>query len=91
MQASEGRACHAQTQGISTFSSMGRGGHMDVEVITNLFSNLAVPVACLVATFWLWNKEREDHKAESRELTQAIQNNTLVVQKLVDKLNEEKS
>jgi len=64
---------------------------MDVEVITNLFSNLAVPVACLVATFWLWNKEREEHKAETRELTQAIQNNTLVVQKLVDKLNEEKS
>lgn len=64
---------------------------MDVEVITNLFSNLAVPVACLIATFWLWNKERDDHKAESKELTQAIQNNTLVVQKLVDKLAEEKS
>ena len=61
---------------------------MDVEVITNLFSNLAVPVACLVATFWLWNKEREEHKAETRELTQAIQNNTLIMQKLVDKLEE---
>ncbi len=64
---------------------------MDIQAVTDLFSNLAVPVACLIATFWLWNKERDDHKAESKELTQAIQNNTLVVQKLVDKLNEEKS
>ena len=61
---------------------------MDIQAVTELFSNLAVPVACLVATFWLWNKEREDHKAENKELTQAIQNNTLIMQKLVDKLEE---
>lgn len=61
---------------------------MDIEVISNLFSNLAVPVACLIATFYLWNKEREDHKAEQKELANAIQNNTIVMQKLVDKLGE---
>lgn len=61
---------------------------MDIEVISNLFSNLAVPVACLIATFYLWNKEREDHKAEQKELSNAIQNNTIVMQKLVDKLGE---
>lgn len=64
---------------------------MDIQAVADLFSNLAVPVACLIATFWLWNKERDDHKMETKELTTAIQNNTLVVQKLVDKLNEEKS
>jgi len=79
------------TRGCHLFFYRKGGVFMDVEVISNLFSNLAVPVACLIATFWLWNKEREDHKAETRELTQAIQNNTVVVQKLVDKLNEEKS
>lgn len=57
-----------------------------MDVIVDIFSNLAVPVACLIACFWLWNKEREDHKAEMKEVTQAIQNNTLVVQKLLDKL-----
>ena len=60
-----------------------------MEGITSLFSNLAVPVACLIATFYLWNKEREDHKAEQKELTEAIANNTLVMQKLVDKLDKE--
>ena len=57
-----------------------------MEEVVNLFSNLAVPVACLIVTFWLWNKEREDHKAEQKELTQAISNNTLVIQKLIDKM-----
>ena len=63
---------------------------MDVEVITNLFSNLAVPVACLVATFWLWNKEREDHKAESDKWVEAIHNNTMVMEKLLERLDREK-
>lgn len=58
-----------------------------VATITDLFSNLAVPVACLCATFYLWNKEREDHKAEQKELSEAIANNTLVMQKLIDKLD----
>lgn len=70
---------------------------MEMDAIVSIFSNLAVPVACLVATFFLWNKEREDHKTEqkeladairssNKELTEAISNNTLVVQKLVDKM-----
>lgn len=54
--------------------------------IVEIFSNLAVPVACLVATFYLWNKEREDHKQEQKELTEAVHNNTLIMQKLIDKL-----
>ena len=55
----------------------------------NIFSNLAVPVACLVCTFYLWNKEREDHKTEQKELTEAIANNTLVIQKLVDRMDSD--
>ena len=43
----------------------------------------------LIATFYLWNKEREDHKQEQKELTEAIANNTLVMQKLVDKLDKD--
>ena len=54
--------------------------------VVSIFSNLAVPVACLVCTFYLWNKEREDHKTETKELTTAIHNNTLVIQKLLDRL-----
>ena len=63
--------------------------NMEMDAIVSLFSNLAVPVACLIATFYLWNKEREDHKQEQKELTEAIANNTLVMQKLVDKLDKD--
>lgn len=63
---------------------------MELDAIVSLFSNLAVPVACLIAMFWLWNKERLDHKEEQKELTEAIGNNTLVMQKLVDKLDNTK-
>lgn len=61
---------------------------MELDAIVSLFSNLAVPVACLIATFWLWNKEREDHKQEQKELTEAVNNNTLALNKLIDKLDD---
>lgn len=63
---------------------------MDIDAIVSLFSNLAVPVACLIATFYLWNKEREDHKQEQKELRDAVNNNTMVIQKLIDKLEATK-
>lgn len=61
---------------------------MELDAIVSLFSNLAVPVACLIATFWLWNKEREDHKQEQKELTEAVNNNTLAINKLIDKFGD---
>ena len=80
----------AQSQRILTLLIIwGRRVKMDMDAIVSLFSNLAVPVACLIATFYLWNKEREDHKQEQKELTEAIANNTLVMQKLVDKLDKD--
>lgn len=57
-----------------------------METILSAFSNLAVPVACLIATFFLWDKERDSHEKEINAMTIAIQNNTLALQKLIDKL-----
>ena len=76
----------AQTKGALSYFIK---GVVFMDAIISLFSNLAVPVACLIATFYLWNKEREDHKQEQKELTEAIANNTLVMQKLVDKLDKD--
>ena len=52
---------------------------MDVTAIIQIVSNLGVPVACLVAMFWMLNKEREDHKLESEKFVEAINNNTVVM------------
>ncbi len=59
---------------------------MDVSTITQIVSNLGVPVACLIAMFWLMNKEREDHKNESERFVEAINNNTVIMTKLAERL-----
>lgn len=59
---------------------------MDVNVITQIISNLGFPIACVVAMFWMLNKERDAHKAETAELSKAIENNTNVMTQVLDKL-----
>ena len=59
---------------------------MDINVITQIISNLGFPIACVVAMFWMLNKERDAHKAETAELAKAIENNTNVMTKMLDKL-----
>lgn len=59
---------------------------MDVSAIVQIVSNLGVPVACMVAMFWMLNKEREDHKLESEKFVEAINNNTVIMTKLAERL-----
>ena len=59
---------------------------MDVNLITQIISNLGFPIACVVAMFWMLNKERDAHKAETAELSKAIENNTNVMTQVLDKL-----
>ena len=57
---------------------------MDVNAITTLISNVGVPCACLIATFYLWFKETEAHKEEMTKMTEAINNNTIALTKLTE-------
>lgn len=64
---------------------------MDVNAITQLISNIGFPVAVCLICFWYINKQSEEHKAEIDELTKALNNNTLVMQRLADRLSQEVS
>lgn len=55
---------------------------MDVGVITQLIANLGFPIACVVALFWSWSKERDDHKNEMAAMTEALNNNTVAITKI---------
>ncbi len=66
-----------------------KGVEMDITVFTQLIGNVGVPVACLCAMFYLWNRETEAHKEEMNNLTKALNDNTLVIQKLLDKLESD--
>lgn len=63
---------------------------MDINIVQTLIGQLGFPIACVIAMFYMWNKEREDHKSEVAEITKAIENNTLVVTKLAERLDREK-
>ena len=35
-----------------------------IEMLTSLIQNVGFPIACVIAMFHFWNKEREDLKSE---------------------------
>lgn len=55
---------------------------MDVSMMTQLIGSLGFPIACVIAMFYMWNKEREDHKAEIEQVRTALENNTLALTKI---------
>ncbi len=59
---------------------------MEVDVLTTIISNVGFPIACVIAMFYMWNKEREAHKEETDRLAEAINNNTVVMQQVLNKL-----
>lgn len=61
---------------------------MDISTITQFVSTLGFPIAVCLICFWYINKREEQHKEEISELAKAINNNTIVMQKLVDRLED---
>lgn len=62
---------------------------MDLQTITNVITTIGFPIAVCLICFWYINKMQESHKSEIDKLSEALQNNTIVMQKLVDKLDME--
>lgn len=59
---------------------------MDTNALVQLISNLGFPIAMCGALFWYINKQTELHKDEMHELKQSIDNNTLIITKLYERL-----
>ena len=49
---------------------------MDINSLSTLISNIGVPCACLIATFYLWQKETDAHKEEMKTMIDALNNNS---------------
>lgn len=56
--------------------------NMDISSIANVIGSLGFPIACCIYLFYTLNKEQENHKEETNELKAAIENNTVILQKL---------
>lgn len=70
---------------------------MDANTITTLIGSVGFPIVACIAMGWYVkyqtdqnNKEvenmRREHKEEVQKMTEAINNNTIAMQKLVDKI-----
>lgn len=64
---------------------------MDVNSVTTAISTLGFPIVMCGAMFWYMLKEKDSHKEEMNSVTEALNNNTLILQKLCDKLGGDKN
>ena len=55
---------------------------MDASMIIQLVSNVGFPIACTIAMFLLFYKERESHTEESKKFVEAINNNTKTMEEV---------
>ena len=62
---------------------------MEIAEITSIITQIGFPIAVCLICFWYIKKIQEDHKAEMDKMSEAIKNNTFVMQRLVDRLGGE--
>ena len=60
---------------------------MDANMIITLVSSVGFPIVACVGCGWYINKKDNQHKEEVDKFADALNNNTIVIQKLVDKLD----
>lgn len=62
---------------------------MDLSAITTLIGSLGFPIAACIACFWMLNKERENHQQEMQKVTEAINNNTIALTTLTERISHD--
>lgn len=59
---------------------------MDMTTITQLITSVGFPIAACVALYLQMNKQSEQHKEEMSKVTEALNNNTIALNKLAEKV-----
>ena len=55
---------------------------MDYSAIQTFINSIGFPIFCVIAMFYMWNRERETHQAEVDKMVDALNNNTVVLESL---------
>lgn len=63
---------------------------MDVASITQIVSTVGFPITMCVALLWYIKDLTDKHKQETEQFTEALNNNTIVLQKLCDTIGVER-
>ena len=56
--------------------------------IATIVTLLGFPIAMCLLLFWYVTKKDEAHREEMEKMSEAVNNNTIVMQKLIDKLGD---
>lgn len=80
---SSARAAHDVPANIITGQ---KGEGMDVSMVTEFINSVGFPIACVAAMFWMQNQEREQHRQEAEKFAEAINNNTQVMTRILERL-----
>lgn len=64
---------------------------MDINVIMQAITTVGFPIVMCLCLAWYCMKLNDSHKAETDKFTTALNDNTLILQKLCDILNVERS
>lgn len=59
-----------------------------VQMIITAISTVGFPIVMCGALFWKMDKQDKEHKEEMNKSTEAINNNTVVLQKLMQMLSD---
>lgn len=59
---------------------------MDLNAIAQIIGSLGFPIVACGALFWQNNKQDERYENQISKITETVNNNTLAITKLVDKL-----
>ena len=59
---------------------------MDGQTIVQVISTVGFPIAMCLLLFWYVKQQSDAHNQEMDKMSEAVNNNTLVLQKLVDAL-----
>lgn len=62
---------------------------MDVNTLIQLVGSLGFPIVACGALFWRMIKSDEQHKEEMNKISDALNNNTMALMKLTEKLEKE--
>lgn len=61
---------------------------MDFTMIIDFIQGVGFPIACVLIMFQQMDKEREAHTEETQRITEALNNNTLILTELKQKLED---
>ena len=62
---------------------------MEEQVFVNLISTVGFPIAAFIVVAWLLYREMQERAANNKEWASAIERNTAVMTKVLDRMEEE--